>query len=445
MIQSGVKWRIGRGNSVRIWRDKWLPSPSSGLPLSPPKLLEAEACVSSLIQHSSGTWNAALIDQIFLPNEAELIKSIPLSIRDRDDAVVWSREQNGKFTVRSAYKMLKEAECSSQQSCSDMGTWKKFWNMIWSARVPHKVRHFLWRACMNALPTMVNLCRRHIVTEGSCGLCLGDEEDVLHAVWSCPFLIDLWGNHEFARKILCRNHASILDVLSTIFDCGSASTVAKMAFMLWCVWQRRNKALYQCQVDPVDSIYPLVQRLSSEYYLANEIEAPRAVPIPGAWRPSNVCDFKVNFDAAVFPKHHATGVGVVIRNGQGLPIAVACQRYPCVYAIDNAEAMAARVALQLAWDVGLRNVEVEGDSLMVITALKDQERCLASYGDIIWDIQHLAVSFQYVKYGHVRREGNNAAHVLARKVLDLQSEFLVWLEDIPGFLDHVIQAELPQF
>ena len=148
MIQSGVKWRIGKGNSVPIWRDKWLLSPSSGLPLSPPKLLEAEACVSSLIQHSSGTCNAALIDQIFLPNEAELIKSIPLSIRDRDDAVVWSREQNGKFTVRSAYKMLKEAECSSQQSCSDMGTWKKIleYDMV-SSGAPQGSPFFM--ACMH--------------------------------------------------------------------------------------------------------------------------------------------------------------------------------------------------------------------------------------------------------------------------------------------------------
>ena len=119
----------------------------------------------------------------------------------------------------------------------------------------------------------------------------------------------------------------------------------EMAFMLWCVWQWRNKAIYQRQVDLVDSIYPLVQRLTSEYYLANEVDVPRAVPIPIIWRPSTVCEFKVNFDAAVFPKHHSTEVGVVIRNGQGLPIAVACQWYPCVYAIDNAEAMAARVAL----------------------------------------------------------------------------------------------------
>jgi hypothetical protein len=118
-----------------------------------------------------------------------------------------------------------------------MGTWKKIWKMIWSARVPHKVHHFLWRACMNALPTMVNLSCSYIVTDGRCGLCLVEEEDVLHAVWSCPYLTDLWGHHGFARKILRHNHASILDVLSHIFECGSAGTVAEMAFMLWCVWQ----------------------------------------------------------------------------------------------------------------------------------------------------------------------------------------------------------------
>ena len=445
VIQKGVRWRIGRGDSVCIWRDKWIPPPSSGLPLSPPNLLDAEACVSSLIQHSSGTWNSTLIDQIFLPSDAELIKSIPLSMRARDDAVVWSREKNGHYSVRCAYKMLTEAKSSSQQSYSDMGVWKKFWKMVWSVRVPHKIRHFLWQACLNALPTMVNLSRRRIVTDGRCGFCLGEEEDVLHAVWSCPSLTELWGHHGFARKIIRHHHTSILDVLSHIFECGSVVSVAEIVSMLWCVWQRRNKAMYQNTVDSLDSIYPLVQRLTSEYHLANEVDVPHALSILVSWRPSTVCKFKVNFDVAVFQKHHSTGVGVVIRNGQGLPVAVACQRYPCAYAIDDTEAMAARVALQLAWDIGLRDVEVEGDSLIVIRALKDQEMCLASYGDIIMDIQHLAASFQCVQYCHVRRDRNNATHVLARKVLDLHSDFLVWLEDVPGFLDHVIQAELPHF
>ena len=115
-----------------------------------------------------------------------------------------------------------------------------------------------------------------------------------------------------------------------------------------------------------------------------------------------------------------------------------------MYDTDDAEAMAARVALQLAWDIGLLHVEVEGDSLTIINALKEQDQCLASYGAIITDILHLAGSFNCVNFCHVRREGNNAAHTMARKVLDLHSDFLVWLEDVPPFLEHVIQAEFPQ-
>ena len=98
----------------------------------------------------------------------------------------------------------------------------------------------------------------------------------------------------------------------------------------------------------------------------------------------------------------------------------------------------------MAWDIGLLHVEVEGDSLTIINALKEQDLCLASYGDIIMDIHQLAGSFHCVKFCHVRREGNNAAHTMARKVLDLHSDFLVWLEDVPDFLEHVIQAEFPQ-
>ena len=443
VIQKGARWRIGSGNSVSIWKDKWIPPPSSGLPLSPLNLLDAAARVSSLIQHSSGTWDSHLLDQLFLPGDAALIKRIPLSLRGREDALVWSREQNGVYSVQSAYKLLVEAGTISQQSCSDMGGWKKFLRMVWSVRVPHKVRHFLWRACLNALPTMVNLARRSVVMYGRCGFCLGVEEDVLHAVWSCPSLTALWGQHALARKVFHHRHTSFLDVLSQIFECDSDILVAEIILMLWCVWHRRNKALYQQIVDPLESISPLVQRLSSEYHLANAAVVPTVLPRPVSWTPSMVCDYKVNFDAAVFPKNQSTGVGVVIRNGQGLPVAVACQRYPCAYAIADAEAMAARVALQLAWDVGLWNVELEGDSLLVIRALKDPELSLASYGDIVQDIQHLAVSFQCVRYCHVSRAGNNAAHVLARKALILHSEFLVWLKDVPDFLDHVIQAELP--
>jgi hypothetical protein len=54
------------------------------------------------------------------------------------------------------------------------------------------------------------------------------------------------------------------------------------------------------------------------------------------------------------------------------------------------------------------------------------------------DIQQLASSFQCVNFCHVCRDDNRVAYVLARKILDLHFDFLVWPEDVSGFLEHVI-------
>lgn len=47
-----------------------------------------------------------MIDQIFLPHEAKLIKGIPLSSQGVSDKQVWLPSNNGEFTTRSAYHLL---------------------------------------------------------------------------------------------------------------------------------------------------------------------------------------------------------------------------------------------------------------------------------------------------------------------------------------------------
>ena len=45
--------------------------------------------------------------------------------------------------------------------------------------------------------------------------------------------------------------------------------------------------------------------------------------------------------------------------------------------MDEAEAIAVREAVQLAWEIGITEVEVEGDSLVICNALKDRDCCFA--------------------------------------------------------------------
>ena len=136
------------------------------------------------------------------------------------------------------------------------------------------------------------------------------------------------------------------------------------------------------------------------------------------------------------------GIGVVIRDDDGLPIATLCKHFHYVCNVANVEALAARKAIQFALEVGLSEVEVEDDSLIICEALKNREPCFASYGNIVDNTLVLTHGLQCVSISQVKREGNKAAHLLTRHAVSLSCDCLVWLEDIPTFLESVIYAKL---
>ena len=65
VIRRGAKWRVGNGESIKLWGDKWLPllqSPS----LHSPLMAELQnATVSSLINTSTRQWNIQLLPNLF--------------------------------------------------------------------------------------------------------------------------------------------------------------------------------------------------------------------------------------------------------------------------------------------------------------------------------------------------------------------------------------------
>lgn len=265
----------------------------------------------------------------------------------------------------------------------------------------------------------------------------------MHALWSYPCLTTVWASNALASKLFQRHHVSILDILSDLFVLGQVDSIAELVFMLWLVWNRRNHLVYRNDAASLDSIPLLAGHLSSEYLNAQEFSATSApVQMRTKWKPSSRAAFKVNFDAALFSEQQKTGVGVIIRDGQGLPIAALCKCFPHLFSVDDAEALAAREALQLAVEVGISDAEVEGDSLTIYNALRCQDLSFASFGEIIAEACLLARSLQRCLFSHVKREGNHAAHMLARRAVDLQEDFLVWLEDVPSYLESVIHSEL---
>jgi hypothetical protein len=79
-LKDGLVWRIGNGENVNIWGDKWLPTPTSTYVIQSPRHSFSEhAKVVELIDPDTKGWNVPLLKNIFWTEEAELISQIPLS------------------------------------------------------------------------------------------------------------------------------------------------------------------------------------------------------------------------------------------------------------------------------------------------------------------------------------------------------------------------------
>ncbi|KAG6629363.1 hypothetical protein CIPAW_14G079800 [Carya illinoinensis] len=96
-------WRVGNGKSIKVWKDKWLPSPSTSQVQTVPNRIGSEATVSILIDEEKQIWKKELIGDVFNQDEARLICSIPISSRNVEDKRIWGLSNKGVFSVKSAY------------------------------------------------------------------------------------------------------------------------------------------------------------------------------------------------------------------------------------------------------------------------------------------------------------------------------------------------------
>jgi hypothetical protein len=77
--------RVGDGRSIKIWEDRWIPSPSTYSIQSPVYILEHDAKVCSLIDDDTKWWNKALVCSIFNKEEADIICCMPICPMQQHD------------------------------------------------------------------------------------------------------------------------------------------------------------------------------------------------------------------------------------------------------------------------------------------------------------------------------------------------------------------------
>ena len=142
--------------------------------------------VAELIDFGTHTWKTTMVRDIFNPTSTQAILSIPIPIRLRPDKLVWVPKSKGLFSVKSAYKELLPNPPS--QVVTEVN-----WSKLWKMRGPERIKMFLWRVTVNALPTRENLMSRIDISEPWCLLCNQEVESASHLFLKCPAAKALWG------------------------------------------------------------------------------------------------------------------------------------------------------------------------------------------------------------------------------------------------------------
>ena len=213
--------------------------------------------------------------------------------------------------------------------------------------------------------------------------------------------------------------------------------------LAWTIWTRRNQLRTSSKSFPITQVIPSATQLIQDFSQA-QTDIPtvmfRVQRQPVKWEPPPPPLLKINFDGAVFKEKGEAGIGVVVRDSHGMVIASLAEKIQLPSSSDEVEALAAVRVATLAMNLNLPSFIVEGDSDVVISALRKEEESFSSFGHLISSIKHYLHSCSCISFSHTRRSGNSIAHSLAKFAKHLV-DLSVWMEDVSPQVHDVLLTD----
>ena len=270
--------------------------------------------------------------------------------------------------VNSAYKVAWVISPSAaMEEVSNNDAKRQFWRTIWNLAIPNKLKTFTWRACRNILPTKNNLCHRGVLENATCEACGLTAETSGHLFWDCIKAREVWTATGIAFDTNRVHHGEFIDFLWYLLFVQrmDLKLIELTITIAWCMWYNRNKTWLGSPRQTSQEIIYKARSLLDDFQLAH-LARPRFKDQTDAhWVPPSLPWYKVNTDAAVFSNLQTVGIGVIIRDHEGLVVAALSQHLHLPLGPLEAKAKAMDVVASLAWDMGIRDVVFETYSKVV--------------------------------------------------------------------------------
>ncbi|KAM6591645.1 hypothetical protein CsatA_014250 [Cannabis sativa] len=330
------------------------------------------------------SWDEEILQDLFDNREQRLIKQIPVNTDQTTDFIFWCKEPTGLFTVKSAYHALQELKGLTNDVDASV-----FWKILWSLKLPPKIKNLMWRAGSSCLPTLAQLASKFVPVNTRCPLCDEFDETISHVLLTCRAIKQVW-----ERVAIVVSAKSYLDQ-----------------------WQNAQKTQIETSWTTLQS-YDGVEH----------------------WIKPEVNIIKINVDASIFEGQNRFGGAFVVRDHNGLLVEGRTKLYIGNMVPAVVEALSFREALSWIKDHSTNPVWVETDCLLVVQALRSSISLASYFGSVIQECKALLASLRNVDFCFVKRSANKVAHEFARASL-LYPDCIFSMENIPTDLLPMLVTE----
>ncbi|KAL0453498.1 UNVERIFIED_CONTAM: hypothetical protein Slati_1327900 [Sesamum latifolium] len=228
------------------------------------------------------------------------------------DIIIWHFTKSGTFSVRSAYHWI----CNSvrkyipSSSAANSSSHRIGWLGIWNAKIPNKIKVFIWRLCSDFLPTGSNINRRFPFSAICCPFCQEANESNHHAFLLCHFSRIVWGLSNLRWAVIFDWSSSACDWIFNAHRALDPKDFELMLVICWSIWWCRNKLWSHGDLHPPDQVVSFARGYLESFEGTFETN-PDLEPIlvPSSWRPPKLGIIKINFDAVVFKDTDDTTLG----------------------------------------------------------------------------------------------------------------------------------------
>ncbi|CAL1361006.1 unnamed protein product [Linum trigynum] len=311
---------------------------------------------------------------------------------------------------------------------------KPSWIRVWEAKIPPKLKVFVWQILNRALPITEALIEKKVQVLPRCPVFLDGPETMEHMFLYCPVARALWdySGLEYLGEGLPR-HTFPLFLKRLLGLIDQPSVVMAVVAIFWRIWRSRNWVVFECKQFGIPALMRQFNQQYEEWVGLPADQAPRP-QIPIMQSPTQVGDSHLvcMWDGATKGVSHSAGGMVLFDPARTLLLARGVQ-FSQMDDLVVVELLVLREAIIWCVEQGLSEVHFEGDAKVIIDKINQADTRDSKLDAVLEEIAHYFRTQPGFSVRFVGRENNRVAHLVARKTLSLYPtmsrffDFQTWL------------------